>query len=361
MENPVFRNFLLDGVNWSIHNYQKTFQLSKYVGGFIRYNKYGRKDVCRILNWPSDISSTVYGYRTNNEITPCFVTYHKSSDINDNTNYNDHFIDRNTFAWESRSNRKVESIEIQNVIKSKRILLFIKKEDSEGSDFYFMGDVKIVEDSIKQSKMANSELPVVHFKFSLDHPVEDSIYDYLTYKPDVKNEYIEPITIDEETSPPFRILSRNEVKPFKNCIPLYDIKAAAGDFSDLQLNEETEWIKLNKDFNYSEDYFVCKVIGESMNKVIPNNSWCLFRKDTGGSRNGAIVLVHQSNFKDSDFGNGYTVKYYESNKTVSEEGYQHNSIILKPKSENPKFKNIILDDDASIEFKVVGLLVEILG
>jgi SOS-response transcriptional repressor LexA len=225
-----------------------------------------------------------------------------------------------------------------------------------------MGDITPMENKFIQTSMPDDngkQVSVVKINFSMNHPVEDSIYDYLTFKPEAKNEYIEPITI-EETSPPFRILSRNEVKPFKNCIPLYDIKAAAGDFSELQSNEETEWIELNSNFKYSEDYFVCKVIGESMNKVIPNNSWCLFKKDSGGSRNDKIVLVHQSNFKDSDFGNGYTVKSYESNKTVSEEGYQHNSIILKPKSDNPDFKNIILNDDALINFKVVGIFVEVL-
>ena len=38
--------------------------------------------------------------------------------------------------------------------------------------------------------------------------------------------------------------------------------------------EDTKPKAFNKD-DYSE-YFVCKVQGESMNKVIPNDSWCLF-------------------------------------------------------------------------------------
>jgi hypothetical protein len=39
-----------------------------------------------------------------------------------------------------------------------------------------------------------------------------------------------------------------------------------------------------------------------MNKIIPNNSVCLFRKDTGGSRNGKIVLAEVSNLQDPDSG-----------------------------------------------------------
>ena len=81
------------------------------------------------MNWEKDISSILYGYRTRNSITPCFVTYHKSKDVEASINYNDHFIDPKTFAWESRSQRRVESDEIQNVINSERILLFLKKEE----------------------------------------------------------------------------------------------------------------------------------------------------------------------------------------------------------------------------------------
>ena len=131
------------------------------------------------MNWPLDISSTLYGYRTNNKITPCFVTYHKSQDVDESIDYNDHFIDRKTFAWESRSNRRIESEEIQKVISSKRILLFIKKQDGEGSDFYFVGDCKIIQGSIKQEKMKDGK-PVVHFSFELDKIVENDMYKYLT-------------------------------------------------------------------------------------------------------------------------------------------------------------------------------------
>ena len=179
ISNPVFKLFLLDNTSYSILGFNKTFSKDKFVGGLIRFNKYGRKDVCRILNWDLDISSTLYGYRTRDNITPCFVTYKKSSEISESTKYNDHFIDSKTFAWESRSQRSIESPEIQNVINSKRILLFVKKGDGEGTDFYFIGDCKIINGSIKQDKMDDGK-PVVHFSFELDEEVEEGILKYLT-------------------------------------------------------------------------------------------------------------------------------------------------------------------------------------
>ena len=170
LSNPVFKQFLLDNTSYSILGFKNTYSKDKLVGGLIRFNKYGRKDVCRILNWDLDISSTLYGYRTRDNITPCFVTYKKSLEISESTKYNDHFIDSKTFAWESRSQRNIESPEIQNVINSKRILLFVKKGDGEGTDFYFIGDCKIINGSIKQDKMDDGK-PVVHFSFELDEEV----------------------------------------------------------------------------------------------------------------------------------------------------------------------------------------------
>ena len=116
---------------------------------------------------------------TRDNITPCFVTYKKSLEISESTKYNDHFIDSKTFAWESRSQRNIESPEIQNVINSKRILLFVKKGDGEGTDFYFIGDCKIINGSIKQDKMDDGK-PVVHFSFELDEEVDEGLLKYLT-------------------------------------------------------------------------------------------------------------------------------------------------------------------------------------
>lgn len=178
--NPVFKHFLSDNTNYSIQSFERAYSRENFVGGLLRYHKYGRKDVCRILNWDLDTSSTVYGYFTKNEITPCFVTYHKSDDISETTNYNDHFINQGTFAWESKSNRKIDSVEIKKLINSKRILLFIKKEDGEGTDFYFIDDCYIIDGSIKQEVMADGKTPIVHFSFKLDKEVDSSLYAYLT-------------------------------------------------------------------------------------------------------------------------------------------------------------------------------------
>ena len=151
------------------------------------------------------------------------------------------------------------------------------------------------------------------------------------------------------------LFKTENIIPFENAIPLYDLKVAAGNFGTLQQVEDVRWINLPDKIKPSEDLFACQVIGESMNKVIPNGSYCLFRKYSGGSRNGQIVLVENTNFHDSDFGSCYTIKEYESKKQEDKDGWKHQSIILKPLSTDRTYEKIILQEDELASFKVIGV------
>ncbi len=164
-----------------------------------------------------------------------------------------------------------------------------------------------------------------------------------------------------EKEKPFEIVPFDKVQPFINSIPLYDIKVAAGNFSDLQQSPDLEWIELPLPYKPSKDYFVCKVNGESMNKVIPNGSWCLFKKYSGGSREGKIVLVEHHKIHDLDFGSGYTIKSYHSEKEIKEDGrWSHKSIVLKPLSSSQQYKDIILQEEEVSSLKVIGIFERVL-
>lgn len=353
LKNDDFRSFLLDSINYSITTFENLFNRDYYKNGLILYNKYSRKDVCRLLNWDKDISSTVYGYRTNGGITPCFVTYHKSDDIDSTINYNDYFINPSTFAWESRSNRKLESDEIKNVINSERILLFVKKEDGEGTDFYFMGDATIIPDSIEQSYMPDSKLPVVHFKFHLEQPVIDSVYKYITTSKKSKTIELSP-QLEKEVIPLENTTNSN------NRIPFYDFYAAAGTFSEMQSEKDFTLIEVPENVKLKDDYFACKIVGESMNRVIPNGSICLFKPDSGGSRNGKIVLVENIDVQDPDFNSSFTIKTYSSVKEITEEGPKNALIVLRPNSYDSKYKDIVINEENGSGMRIVGEFVSII-
>ena len=160
---------------------------------------------------------------------------------------------------------------------------------------------------------------------------------------------------------PFRILPTKEVKPYLNSIPLVDISAAAGNFSHLQLHSELTWIETPFTISSKKGYFVCQVLGESMNKKIPNGSYCLFKQDEGGSRNGKIVLVESRSINDSEFGSGYTIKEYHSVKNVSDETWSHESIYLRPLSSTEEYQDIILTPEELSDFKVVGIFDRVIG
>ncbi|HWZ04343.1 MAG TPA: DNA/RNA helicase domain-containing protein, partial [Mucilaginibacter sp.] len=152
-------------------------------------------------------------------------------------------------------------------------------------------------------------------------------------------------------------VAKENIIPYENSIPVYDLKAAAGSFSELQdVNpDEVEWVELPPRYKPSKDLFACTIIGESMNKVIPNGSVCLFRKDNGGSRNGKIVLVQYANYRDKDFGSSYTVKEYRSEKTIENEQWMHQSITLKPLSFDPDYHDIVIAEDELSYLKVIGI------
>ena len=158
-----------------------------------------------------------------------------------------------------------------------------------------------------------------------------------------------------------RIIPFESVKPFVNAVPIYDIKVAASNFTDPQFYEEFSWAELPIQVSPKKGYFIARVIGESMNKKIPNGSYCLFEEYSAGSRNGEIVLAECTSFQDGDYGSGYTIKEYSSTKSLSEDSFRHESIILKPVSYDDTFDNIVLSEDEIIKFTVKGIFKKVLN
>lgn len=147
--------------------------------------------------------------------------------------------------------------------------------------------------------------------------------------------------------------------PYVNAVPLYDLQAAAGGFSDFQHVEHEEWIVVPAGVRVQNDMFACRVVGESMNRIIPDGTICLFRLDPGGSRNGKIVLVECADTQDGDGGSRYTVKEYESVKVATGEGWEHQRIFLKPQSYNFEIATLELSADDEHRYRVVGEFLQV--
>ncbi|MDA0524895.1 DEAD/DEAH box helicase [Methanococcoides alaskense] len=189
LKNETFLRFLNDMLDYSETIYNRNFDKNKYVDGFLLYQKYSRKDVFRILNWDKNpLAQNVGGYLISPQKTNCpiFVNYHKEEDISSTTKYEDGFVNNSEFEWMSKSGRKLDSKDvatIRNYRKGLRLPLFIKKSNGESNDFYYMGDVTPIDESFEQTNLVddnNKNVSVVKVKYRMNHPVEDSIYDYIT-------------------------------------------------------------------------------------------------------------------------------------------------------------------------------------
>ena len=150
------------------------------------YEKYSRKDVCKLLNWNADESSTMYGYKPKHQTCPIFVTYHKNDEVESSVDYGDEFLNPALFKWYTRSNRTLKSQEVQKIIHSDEhkidIHIFVKKDDDEGTDFYYLGKGFPDKSSVEEDRMTDKngkDLPVVHMNMVMEQAVEGKLYNYL--------------------------------------------------------------------------------------------------------------------------------------------------------------------------------------
>ena len=102
-----------DVITLGLRRYKDIYANMQDEMGLALYQKYSRKDVCRILNWEKDDSSTIYGYKIKNGTCPIFVTYEKKENIASSTKYEDVFLNSQIFSWMTRSRVSEQSEEAQ--------------------------------------------------------------------------------------------------------------------------------------------------------------------------------------------------------------------------------------------------------
>ncbi|MGH2685157.1 MAG: type I restriction enzyme endonuclease domain-containing protein, partial [Actinomycetota bacterium] len=174
-----------------------------------------------------------------------------------------------------------------------------------------------------------------------------------------------PLTAERvATVEPFQRLSLEEAKPYENSVPLYSLEVAAGIFGfaqEVEMEEQPEaWVAVDG-VTPREGLFVAKVVGESMNRRIPNGAYCVFRHPVEGSRQGRVVLVESREIEDPDHGGKYTVKIYDSEKAEAADGeWRHTAIRLLPSSTDSEYSPIVLSPDAG-DTRVIAELVEVLA
>jgi phage repressor protein C with HTH and peptisase S24 domain len=154
------------------------------------------------------------------------------------------------------------------------------------------------------------------------------------------------------------------VQPYVTHLPFYGLRAAATRFGeDLEVPQDesdVEWLRAPAGLRLTPEMFVVQVVGRSMEPLIEDGSFAIFRKFGAGSRQGKRLLIEELGATDSSA--RFTVKRYTSTKrqTSDEDGeWQHQSIRLEPL--NPEFQAFELDPETfANRYRVLGEFVAVL-
>ncbi|MFT4185970.1 MAG: DUF3427 domain-containing protein [Micrococcaceae bacterium] len=180
LESDVFQKYFLQNLELAQELYKTKFS-NPEVGNFKLFERYNRRDVAWLLNNPKDESGFMAsGYPSNpiGDYWPLFVTYNKAADVDLNIDYNDRFLNREVFLWESRTGIADTAKRLQQFsAKKKPFMVYVKKDDNE-KDFYFLGMSKVSKftETIRES----DKKPILHAELKLEESVREDIYDYLT-------------------------------------------------------------------------------------------------------------------------------------------------------------------------------------
>lgn len=144
--------------------------------------QYSRRDAARLVGWPRSTASTIYGYKSDEVLGICtaFSTLHKGEAVLASTAYEDALLDPSTMRWFSKNNRTLQSKDVKQFTDGLvSIHVFVKKDDAEGSDHYYLGQAVV--DDAEETSMSNDDgqsLPVVAMTLKFDVPIKQGLFDY---------------------------------------------------------------------------------------------------------------------------------------------------------------------------------------
>lgn len=148
----------------------------------------------------------------------------------------------------------------------------------------------------------------------------------------------------------------DEDKKYVDFLPLYSIKAACGKFGDGELVEPQGWIRVEGHGRLNDKMFIVQAKGHSMEPMIEEGQYCVFRKYEGGSRDMDIVLCQHREYYDEDNAGAYSIKKYHREKAKDEnDNLIGEKVILSSRNREYDSIEIIVPEDDRELFKVIGV------
>ncbi len=157
---------------------------------------------------------------------------------------------------------------------------------------------------------------------------------------------------------PFRRVRPVYADRYKTCVPLLSLKAAAGAFGEGQLPEFQDWVEPSTSIPLVKGMFVAQVVGRSMQPLIPDGAYCLFRYPVLKPKNEMTVLAQHHGVNDTETGGSYTVKRLRRTGHETDEGWRWDEIRLEPT--NSEFRPIVLSNLEEGELRVLAEFIEVL-
>lgn len=187
IKNPDFLSMVEELISFARFRYQRDYSDHYQDTDFVLYQKYTYEDVCRLLGWEhSEVPLNIGGYKYDKKTKtfPVFINYDKSEDIQDTVKYGDHFESQERLIAISKSQRTVESEDVQNFLHAEErgisVELFVRKnkDDKISKEFYYLGRMKAT-GHYKEFIMPNTDVSAVEIEWELDTPVRDDLYEYI--------------------------------------------------------------------------------------------------------------------------------------------------------------------------------------
>lgn len=187
LKDDSFYQIMQELIEFARYRYERDYSSRYQNTDFVLYQKYTYEDVCRLLAWEhNEVPLNIGGYKYDKKTKtfPVFINYDKAEDIQDTVKYEDHFVTNDRLIAISKSNRTLESEDVQNFLYAKErgidVELFVRKnkDDKISKEFYYLGRMTATGNT-KEFIMPNTTSTAVEIEWRLDTPVRNDIYEYI--------------------------------------------------------------------------------------------------------------------------------------------------------------------------------------
>lgn len=201
LANTTFVKLLQELLDYGIYRYRRDVEKYRYKDtDFVLYHKYTKSDVCRLLNWDKNINAQNIGgyfYDKKTKTLPVYVTYRKDEEIAETQKYKDRFESRSVFISTSKPGKhlagakyKESSPEVTYFYDENTVIYLFLQKDKKETEYYFMGELNIY-GKPEEVYREETDDTVLEFRYMLDAPVREDLYDYFTNEKVVDEEFLE--------------------------------------------------------------------------------------------------------------------------------------------------------------------------